>query len=232
VNAFCSGTTRAGDPCRRKAITGREQCYWHGPRPAGDGSPIARLAAARALLLEKMPLAPDGHRRWAGNKDQWGYPLSWRGTRVRRLIWETFRGPIPAGMIVTNDPGACTVRECVEPSHLRLVARRDRIREYNSRPAEERFWEKVEKLPGGCWRWKAGARPCSPEGLFYPSAGSCITARRAAWLFTGGELAAGEVLLPKCGGLDGLCINPEHQEKRPKGTRAVDLRGGRGRGKR
>ena len=38
--------------------------------------------------------------------------------RIARLHWETFNGPIPAGLVIDH---LCRVRSCVNPAHLEVV---------------------------------------------------------------------------------------------------------------
>lgn len=50
--------------------------------------------------------------------------------RVHRISYELFAGEIPGGMDVDH---ICTVKNCVEPSHLRLLSRADNA-VYRDRP--------------------------------------------------------------------------------------------------
>lgn len=85
-------------------------------------------------------------------------------------------------------------------------------------PADERFWQKVDKNPSGCWNWTASKR--HGYGQFFP-AGKPVQAHR--WLY---ERLLGPV--PAELDLDHLCrnracVNPDHLE--PVTRRVNTLRG-------
>lgn len=68
------------------------------------------------------------------------------------------------------------------------------------------FWSKVEKLPSGCWEWKAWK---------YPSGyGACYVKRRArrahryAYEITHGPIPGGYFVCHKCD--NPPCVNPDH----------------------
>ncbi len=77
---------------------------------------------------------------------------------------------------------------------------------YQSRPVEERFWEKVD-AHGDCWEWTA-RRSKLGYGQFRLSPGKSPYAHRYAW-----ELLVGPVPIDR--ELDHLCrnrgcVNPDH----------------------
>lgn len=68
---------------------------------------------------------------WMGALSDYGYPImtvgiradgSRRATRVHRLFYEHYKGPIPPG----KEPDhLCRVRCCVNPEHMEAVTRRE-----------------------------------------------------------------------------------------------------------
>jgi hypothetical protein len=68
----------------------------------------------------------------------------------------------------------------------------------------QRFWEKVEKTPGGCWNWKASA---GSHGYGQTFDGKVTTAHRFSWKLAHGKYPDGWVL-HRCN--NRLCVNPDH----------------------
>lgn len=76
-----------------------------------------------------------------------------------------------------------------------------------TRPAEERFWEKVNRTDG-CWLWTAGTNNRG-YGVFYPVHGKHALAHRFVYELTVRPLGPDEkidhhYLCPK------TCVNPAH----------------------
>ncbi len=72
------------------------------------------------------------------------------------------------------------------------------------------FWNKVNKVPSGCWEWAGGKN--NGYGVLCVS-GKTIKAHRYAWILTNGEIPKGEgyhgtCVLHKCD--NPSCINPDH----------------------
>ena len=76
------------------------------------------------------------------------------------------------------------------------------------RPAEERFWEKVDKR-GACWIW-TGYRMSSGYGWFNPGGGKSVLAHRYSYLLLRGEIPVGLHLDHLC--RTPPCVNPAHLE--------------------
>lgn len=89
--------------------------------------------------------------------------------------------------------------------------------DHNSRPIEERFWEKVKKsdYPDGCWNW-TGARsgPGWYKGGGYGIIGSCgknrrgIGAHRVSYMLNVGEIPEGMCVCHRCD--NPRCVRPDH----------------------
>jgi hypothetical protein len=62
---------------------------------------------------------------WAGTLNRGGYgsfKIDGKTHAMHRLLYEEFRGPIPAGLELDH---LCRVRHCVNPQHLEPVTRRE-----------------------------------------------------------------------------------------------------------
>ena len=88
---------------------------------AGAGRPRNTYAAMLKRLHGRVERgAPDVCWPFLGARDSDGYgTLSWRGKthRATRLVWESLRGPIAAGLVVRH---RCDVPSCCNPAHLLL----------------------------------------------------------------------------------------------------------------
>lgn len=66
---------------------------------------------------------------WMGSITASGYGNAWvpgmRGTRAHRITYELLVGPIPDGLDLDH---LCRVRNCVNPTHLEPVTRRENLR--------------------------------------------------------------------------------------------------------
>lgn len=71
--------------------------------------------------------------------------------------------------------------------------------------AVARFWEKVEKDDGGCWRW-LGAKNIS--GGYAYDGERVVRAIRYSYFMKNGEIPSGKRIYQKCNNLD--CVNPDH----------------------
>jgi|SRR6266568_735832 len=77
------------------------------------------------------------------------------------------------------------------------------------KPMAERFWTKVNKLPGdGCWNWTAHIGPGAYGSFGMGGRNATILAHRASWIIHFGEIPAGMNVLHKCD--NGACVRPDH----------------------
>lgn len=74
------------------------------------------------------------------------------------------------------------------------------------RPAEERFWEKVQK-GDGCWEWTAGKTSVG-YGNFAPTWKTFTVAHRFAWELTHGPIPDGLLVCHRCDNRG--CVRPDH----------------------
>lgn len=93
---------------------------WKGRQPPGI-SIYSRPAMDR--VLDQISVGSDGCWEWPGYIPPRGYPTIWSSTHGRkvylhRLSYETFRGPIPAGLVIDH---LCFNPICMRPSHLEVV---------------------------------------------------------------------------------------------------------------
>ena len=77
------------------------------------------------------------------------------------------------------------------------------------RAPEERFWEKVEKVPGGCWLWTAFLA-ANNYGRFNLTHGTPLYAHRVAYEWANGAIPEGMQLDHLCRVRN--CVNPDHLE--------------------
>lgn len=95
-----------------------------------------------AHIYSRSILDPDtGCRRWTGSHSSQGsYGTIWRNNSceyVHRAAYEAFHGELPEGSLGHESDSVevhhvCGVRDCVEPSHLELVTRRQHNREHQT----------------------------------------------------------------------------------------------------
>lgn len=86
------------------------------------------------------------------------------------------------------------------------------------KPAEERFWVKVDKagpipaqgrVTGACWQWRAG-KTSGGYGAFQPVKGQMVLAHRYVWELTREQIPEGLVIDHLC--RNRACVNPNHLE--------------------
>ena len=82
----------------------------------------------------------------------------------------------------------------------------DDEKENGVKPIEQRFWQKVAKLPSGCWEW-TGARSAKGYGRFGYQ-GKNRHAHQIAYILMHGEIPAGLWILHRCDNTP--CVNPVH----------------------
>lgn len=125
------------------------------------------------------------------------------------------------------------------PHYRILLLQGDRLLTRATKPAEERFWSKVNKsgpiplhgdVPGPCWQWTAGKIP-NGYGSFHVASLRPVAAHRYAWENLRGPIPDGLTIDHLC--RNKLCVNPDHLEVVTRGEntlRAVDI-GARNRSK-
>lgn len=74
------------------------------------------------------------------------------------------------------------------------------------RPADERFWEKVD-ASGDCWEW-TGGKKAHGYGNFFPTRRKSYIAHRYAWETLIGPIPAGMTIDHLC--RNRACVNPAH----------------------
>ena len=80
---------------------------------------------------------------------------------------------------------------------------------YHNRTVEERFWEKVEKLPGedACWIWKAYTNR-DGYGTFASAPSVMVFAHRFSWELTNGPIPDDMKVLHSCD--NASCVRSKH----------------------
>ena len=87
----------------------------------------------------------------------------------------------------------------------------------------KRFWDKVEKTPGGCWEWLAH-KGCDGYGTFRN--GSMVLAHRYSWELHNGPIPEGLYVCHKCDNPG--CVRPAHLFTATQGENIKDcIRKGR-----
>ena len=89
---------------------------------------VAEIPPVTMKILDRI-LVGDGCWEWTGHKDAKGYGRIGIGSRssgkvyfVHRLMYASFVGPIPDGLVADH---LCRNRSCVKPSHLEMVTRKE-----------------------------------------------------------------------------------------------------------
>lgn len=72
---------------------------------------------------------------------------------------------------------------------------------------QDRFWEKVEKTPGGCWVWQ-GAKRGKGYGDIYVGDGRRMATHQLSYQWAHGTIPDGMFVLHRCD--NKLCVNPDH----------------------
>ena len=104
-----------------------------------------------------------------------------------------------------------------------------------ARPAEERFWEKVDQS-GDCWLWRAATVSHMGYGHFW-NGERVELAHRYSWRLANGAIPDGALILHACD--VPRCVNPEHlypgdhlqnaRDKRKRGREANTVGSANGR---
>ena len=97
-----------------------------------SGWPLTQKAEFEQASGNTLPrMFVDGRGCWISTQRpdtngyvRWGLNGPDKNKLVQRVIWETFNGPVPAGLVLDH---LCRVRCCVNPSHLEPVTDRVNI---------------------------------------------------------------------------------------------------------
>ena len=121
------------------------------------------IKAVRSALLTSGDTKSCGHRVWNRRQITWkvnengcwictshkpdahGYPQcsrNHRGTRISRVMYEKYRGPIPDGLFVCHK---CDNTMCINPQHLFLGTHQDNMDDMNKKGRHGRASTKGEK---------------------------------------------------------------------------------------
>lgn len=75
---------------------------------------------------------------------------------------------------------------------------------------ERRFWDKVDKIPGGCWLWTASTRHKGYGAFVYRRDGKTVNGRahRYSYELHVGPIPDGLMVLHSCD--TPACVNPSH----------------------
>ena len=102
-------------------------------RAAGVPVPPAPACRIHKRFWSKVRPRPGGCWEWQGALGGDGYDGRFRiGNRLvspRRFVYETTRGPVPAGLWVSS---LCCNPHCVNPTHLAAMTRSEVLRAYRS----------------------------------------------------------------------------------------------------
>ena len=135
----------------------------------------------------------------------------------------------------------CEVTECDEPAkhrnrcgphYRRLLISGERVYQRTPKPAEQRFWNWVNKsgpeplhggVDGPCWQWTGGTIP-DGYGSFHLAPLKRVASHRYAWESLRSPIPNGLTIDHLC--QNKRCVNPEHMEVVTRGEntlRAVDI---------
>ena len=93
-------------------------------------------------------------------------------------------------------------------------------------PAEQRFWDSVDRAPehGGCWRW-TGPRNQRQHGYGRIKwNGQDTLAHRISWMLEHGPIPDGQIVRHRCpGGGNSWCVNPAHLALGTQADNARDI---------
>lgn len=100
--------------------------------------------------------------------------------------------------------------------HYRRLLKRGNFNDFGSRNVAEgdeieRFHQKYNVDPSGCWMWTGGSR-CNSKGVLYPrhwsDNGKSIGAHRFSFELYNGPIPTGMYVCHRCD--TPMCVNPEH----------------------
>ena len=93
---------------------------------------ISDEALLKLTLMNRAYLSESGCWVWRGSKRA-GYGLMNKGGKTvtaHRVCYETFKGPIPAGLVVRH---SCDNSSCINPEHLSLGTVKDNVTDREAR---------------------------------------------------------------------------------------------------
>jgi HNH endonuclease len=199
----------------------------------------------KARFWSRIVKDPSGCWLFTGSLQQGGYgrtTIDGKQITTHRFSWIIANGPIPPGLVVCHK---CNTPPCCNPAHLFLGTTLQNNRhcisqgrafiklpdrqwrrlfhpiQQRGRTPEQRFWNFVDKQPGGCWLWK-GAKLPTGYGNFAVNR-TRVYAHRFSWELHRGPIPKGVWLLHNCpGGDNPSCCNPEHLRLGTPKENAID----------